>query len=150
MYFCGFPKKRCGVWRTTVAYWLFFETRNLKKTLDLLKKNAHENQAIPAFKVILELYQYDEKEFNCFNDLPIDELLKKQKPNLVNWINLDGLQDKTIVQKLGDYYSLHSLLVEDLSNDQLFKLDPSQIQKEKSFSILTWFLCSFQYPFGTL
>ncbi len=145
-----------------------FRNYRFQKNLNRLKKNAHENQAIPAFKVILELFQYDEREFYSFDDLPIDELLKKQQPNLVNWINLDGLHDKTIVQKIGDYYSLHSLLVEDLSNDQqpkveeyddylfftlkmLYRIEANVIDYEQiSFVLGRNYLISFQEKAGDL
>jgi magnesium transporter len=87
-----------------------------------LKKTELESP--PAtFKVILELFQYDEKEFSSFTDLSIDDLLKKQRPELVNWINLDGLHDQGIINKIGEYFSLHSLLLEDISSDHQPKVE---------------------------
>jgi len=87
-----------------------------------LKKKEHESP-LAEFKVILELFQYDEKEFKGFTDLGIDELLTKQKPELVNWINLDGLHDRNIIGKIGEYFSLHSLLLEDISKDHQPKVE---------------------------
>ena len=49
-------------------------------------------------KVILELIQYNEKEYAKYEDLPIAELIANIKADQVNWINLDGLEEKSIVQ----------------------------------------------------
>ncbi len=68
-------------------------------------------------KIILELIQYNEKNYQKFDDLPIGELVEKIKPNYVSWINLDGLHDHSIIQKIGDHFSLHSLLIEDITSD---------------------------------
>ena len=77
----------------------------------------------PASNIILELIQYNEKEFAGYENLGVDELLAKQRPELVNWINLDGLSDTTIINKIGEHFSLHSLLLEDISLDQQPKVE---------------------------
>lgn len=73
--------------------------------------------------IILELIQYSEKDFAGYVNLGIDELLTKQKPDLVNWINLDGLSDTNIINKIGEHYALHSLLLEDITVDQQPKVE---------------------------
>ena len=86
-----------------------------------MKKEMHKSA--PAPNIILELIQYNEKDFAGYVNLGIDELLAKQKPDQVNWVNLDGLSDTTIINKIGEHYSLHSLLVEDISKDQQPKVE---------------------------
>src|SRR5260221_249759 len=68
-------------------------------------------------KIILELIQYNDKVYQKYDNLPITELLALLKPGQVNWINLDGLHDRTIIQKIGEHFHLHSLLIEDISSD---------------------------------
>ena len=68
-------------------------------------------------KIILELIQYNDKTYQKYDDLPITELLALYKPGQVNWINLDGLHDRTIIQKIGAHFHLHSLLIEDINTD---------------------------------
>ncbi len=68
-------------------------------------------------KIILELIQYNDKVYQKYDNLPITELLTLLKPGQVNWINLDGLHDRTIIQKIGEHFHLHSLLIEDISSD---------------------------------
>jgi len=129
-------------------------------------KKEHKETATQ--KIILELIQYDEKEFNIYENLGIDELLAKQKPNLINWINLDGLADKNIINKIAEHFSLHSLLVEDISTDQqpkleeyddylffslkmLYRIEKNVIDYEQiSFVLGKNFLISFQEKEGDL
>jgi magnesium transporter len=132
-----------------------------------VRKREHD-PPIPQFKIILDLIQYDEKEFASFSDLGIDELLKKQQPELVNWINLDGLHDETIINKIGEYFSLHSLLLEDISSDHqpkveeydnylfftlkmLYRIEGHKIDYEQiSFVLGKNYLLSFQEKEGDL
>lgn len=67
--------------------------------------------------VILELIQYNEKEYAMQADIPVDELLTQFKSDHVNWINVDGLTEKSIVLKLGKHFCLHSLLIDDILSD---------------------------------
>jgi magnesium transporter len=68
-------------------------------------------------KVILELIQYDDKEFQKIENLPVEDVLSSIKPGMVNWINLDGLEAGPLVQKIGDHFKLHGLVVEDIASD---------------------------------
>ncbi|HEV8512037.1 MAG TPA: magnesium/cobalt transporter CorA [Cyclobacteriaceae bacterium] len=131
-----------------------------------MKKEVKETTT--GSKIILELIQYDEKEFNVYENLSVEELLAKQKPNLINWINLDGLSDTTIISKIAEHFSLHSLLVEDISTDQqpkveeyddylffslkmLYRIEKNIIDYEQiSFVLGKNFLISFQEKEGDL
>ncbi len=119
-------------------------------------------------KIILELIQYNEKEFSKHEDLPITELIANIKSNQVNWINLDGLDEKSIIQKIGDHFNLHSLLIEDIISDHqpkieeyddylfftlkmLYRIELDQIDYEQiSFVLGKDFLLSFQEKEGDL
>lgn len=67
--------------------------------------------------VILELIQYNEREYAMQAGLPVDELLSHLRDDAINWVNVDGLEDKEIMQKVGDHFKLHSLLLEDIVSD---------------------------------
>lgn len=129
----------------------------------------HTNHPRPSDnKVILELIQYDEKEYSMYQDLPITELIAHIKLNHVNWINLDGLHEKSIVQKLADHFCLHSLLVEDITSDHqpkveeyddflfftlkmLYRIEAGVIDYEQiSFVLGKDYLLSFQEKEGDL
>lgn len=52
-----------------------------------------------------------EKEFTDF-----DKCLLHVKPNMVKWINVDGIHDIAIIQKIGEIFSIHPLTLEDIAN----------------------------------
>ena len=119
-------------------------------------------------KVILELIQYNEQSFQKYDDLPITELLGFIKRDQVNWINLDGLQDTSIIQKIGEHFSLHSLMLEDITNEHqpkaeeyedylfftlkmLYRIEDNIIDYEQiSFVLGKDYLLSFQEKDGDL
>jgi magnesium transporter len=119
-------------------------------------------------KVILELIQYNETEYSKHENLPVQELIATIQPNLINWINADGLTDKSIVEKIGEHFCLHSLLVEDIISDHqpkveeydaylfftlkmLYRIADDQIEYEQiSFVLGKDYLLSFQEKEGDL
>ena len=67
--------------------------------------------------LILELITYDQERSVKYDNLSVDALLQKLDKDKVNWINLDG-PDLSIIEKFQEHFNLHSLLVEDILNDQ--------------------------------
>jgi magnesium transporter len=135
-----------------------------KKKLLLTKDTPRPSES----KVILELIQYTEKEYSKHEDLPIGELIASIKQDQINWINVDGMHEKAIVQKIGDHFCLHSLLVEDITSDHqpkveeyddylfftlkmLYRIEDNQIDYEQiSFVLGKDYLLSFQEKEGDL
>ncbi|MFM8913774.1 MAG: CorA family divalent cation transporter, partial [Flammeovirgaceae bacterium] len=117
-------------------------------------------------KVILELIQYNEKEYAKYEDLPVTELIGHIKSNHVNWLNVDDLHEKSIVQKIGEHFCLHSLLIEDINSDHqpkaeeyddylfftlkmLYRIEEGNIDYEQiSFVLGKDYLLSFQEKEG--
>jgi magnesium transporter len=61
---------------------------------------------------------YDDKSFYEKEIGAIDEcIIFKNKPT-VTWINVDGIQQADTIQKLGDCYGLHPLVLEDILNTE--------------------------------
>jgi magnesium transporter len=126
-------------------------------------------EPLPATaKVILELISYNRESHDRFDGIAMDELLGRLKPDRVNWINIDGLSNLENLEKLQSHFSLHSLLIEDVLNDQrpkseefdkylfftlkmLHRIDNSGIDYEQiSFVLGPDFLLSFQEKEGDL
>ncbi len=119
-------------------------------------------------KVILELIQYNEQEYSKFADLPTAEMIAQIKVDQINWINVDGMHEISIVQKIGDHFHLHSLLVEDITSDHqpkveeyddylfftlkmLYRIESNLIDYEQiSFVLGKDYLLSFQEKEGDL
>jgi magnesium transporter len=78
---------------------------------------VHDLTKLGSGKVILELIQYDDKDYDRFDTLKVEDLITKINPQKVNWINVDGLHDRNIISTLGKHFCLHALLVEDITTD---------------------------------
>jgi magnesium transporter len=133
-----------------------------------LKDTTLPQAEVQPEKVILELITYNREKYDRYDNLPIDELLKKIEPDRVNWVNLDGLTQTSLVEKIQGHFCLHSLLVDDILHDQrpkaeeyedhvfvtlkmLYKISGVKIDYEQvSFVLGKDFLLSFQEKEGDL
>jgi len=120
----------------------------------------------PHPNVIVELITYDRDSFARYDNLDVTTLLSKLEPEKVNWINIDGLNDQDVIDKVQNYFCLHSLLIEDVVADQrpksedfggnlfftmkmLHRIDGMQIDYEQiSFVLGPHYLISFQEKEG--
>lgn len=118
--------------------------------------------------VILELISYDREHYEKTEGLALEELLKKINPDRINWVNVDGLFDTTITDKLQAHFNLHALLIDDVLNDQrpkteeyddclfftlkmLYSINGENIEYEQiSFVLGNHYLISFQEKEGDL
>jgi len=130
------------------------------------KKKTEE--LFPNYQVILELISYNAEHHEKFDQNTVDELLAKLKKDRVNWINLDGLSSPGIIEKLQNHFSFHSLVIEDILNDQrpkseeyedylfftlkmLYSIEGDKIEYEQiSFVLGSNYLISFQEKAGDL
>ena len=119
-------------------------------------------------KVILEIITYDRLNYNRFVATDVAEILPQIKKDQVNWVNLDGLSNPAIMEGLQNHFSLHSLLVEDILNDQrpkaeeyedylfvtlkmLYRIEGSEVDYEQiSFVLGKNYLLTFQEKEGDL
>jgi magnesium transporter len=125
-------------------------------------------EAAPTESVILEVISYDRLNYNRLVTKDVDELVANLKPNQINWVNLDGLSNLAIIEKLQAHFSLHALLVEDILNDQrpkaeeyedylfvtlkmLYRIDGTEVDYEQiSFVLGSNYLLTFQEKEGDL
>jgi magnesium transporter len=134
-----------------------------------MRKHKKEEPVLPAKQnVILELISYNADHYDKFDQLPVEDLIPKLSADRVNWINLDGLTDLAIIEKLQAHFCFHSLLIEDVLNDQrpkaeeyddylyftlkmLYRIEGSVIDYEQvSFVLGSNYLISFQEKEGDL
>lgn len=120
----------------------------------------------PPVKGIVELITYDRQSFAKYDNLDVTALLSKLETEKINWINIDGLDDQDVIDKLQSYFCLHPLLIEDVVADQrpkseefeghffftmkmLHRIDGAQIDYEQiSFVLGSNYLISFQEKEG--
>jgi magnesium transporter len=118
--------------------------------------------------VILEIITYDRQNYNRLVAKNVAELLPQINKDQVNWVNLDGLSNMAIIENLQAHFSLHSLLVEDILNDQrpkaeeyedylfvtlkmLYRIEGTEVDYEQiSFVLGNNYLLTFQEKEGDL
>ena len=67
-----------------------------------------------AEKVKIRIIDYDQKNFQGREVEKVEECFPfKDKPT-VTWINIDGLQEVGIVEKIGAHFGIHPLVLEDI------------------------------------
>ncbi|MGZ4098854.1 MAG: magnesium/cobalt transporter CorA [Bacteroidia bacterium] len=72
----------------------------------------------------ITLIEFNDTEFieEIFYDLT--ECLSHVKTNMVKWINVEGVHDTVLIEKIGKFYELHPLTMEDIVHvDQRPKFD---------------------------
>ncbi|HEY3402637.1 MAG TPA: magnesium/cobalt transporter CorA [Ohtaekwangia sp.] len=118
--------------------------------------------------VILELISYNREQHEKHCTGSADDILAQVKNNRVNWINVDGLNNQDIIEKVQGHFNLHSLLVDDVLSDQrpkaeefddylfftlkmLYRIEDTSIDYEQiSFVLSNNYLISFQEKEGDL
>lgn len=77
-------------------------------------------------RVTIDIIQYNGKDFHevCITD--IASIGEYNNPEMVTWINIQGLHDTKIIEQIGEILGLHSLTLEDI-------LDTNQRPKVEDF-----------------
>jgi magnesium transporter len=64
--------------------------------------------------VTISVLEYDEKEVSIEEDLSVTKALDMVDAEHVDWINVNGLHDVAIIDRISDYFCLHPLTREDV------------------------------------
>ncbi|MFC1699888.1 magnesium/cobalt transporter CorA [Candidatus Omnitrophota bacterium] len=65
---------------------------------------------------VLEIKFYDEKEFQEKEIKTVEESFHFRDTSTVTWINIDGIHDVKIIEKIGSHFGFHPLMMEDIVN----------------------------------
>lgn len=79
----------------------------------------------------LSLYRYSSDSFEEVQGCSIEEIAKARDLPGIKWIEVNGLHDSAIIQKIGELFKIHSLVLEDIVNT-------SQRPKRDDFGTLTF------------
>ena len=66
--------------------------------------------------VNISILNYDEDGVDEFIDATVDDVLNYKPSRKVIWINVSGIHDITVIEKIGKIFELHPLLLEDIVN----------------------------------
>ena len=80
-------------------------------------------------KVLIDITEYNEEKFAEKTIESVEELFQQKDSNLTTWINICGLHDISLLEKIGDHFNIHPLVLEDILNtEQRPKLDDYESQ----------------------
>lgn len=72
----------------------------------------------------LEVIDYNQESYEHFTSKIPEDAFRFQEEDKITWFNIDGLNNTSEIEKLGDYYELHPLILEDIVNtNQRPKID---------------------------
>jgi magnesium transporter len=75
-------------------------------------------------KVRISIIDYDEKKVEEKEVKNIEECFPFKKKHTTTWINIDGLHEIDVIEKIGNYFEIHPLVLEDILNtDQRPKIE---------------------------
>jgi magnesium transporter len=66
----------------------------------------------------ITVLDYHETHFQEREFKKIEDCFAFKKTSTVTWINIDGIHDVGLIQKLGEQFDLHPLIIEDIVNTQ--------------------------------
>ncbi|MDD5079755.1 MAG: magnesium/cobalt transporter CorA [Candidatus Omnitrophica bacterium] len=64
----------------------------------------------------ISIIDYDEKSFQEKEVKNVEECFPFKESPTITWINIDGLHDTDIISKIGNYFGIHHLILEDIAN----------------------------------
>ncbi len=75
-------------------------------------------------KIKITLIEYNDTEYFEEQYFDLADCLSHVKPNMIKWINVEGLHDTDLIEKLGKFYNIHPLTLEDIVHvDQRAKFE---------------------------
>jgi magnesium transporter len=69
-------------------------------------------------KVRITILDYDESQFEEKEAKTIEECFPFKDKSTTTWINIEGLHEIEIIEKIGNHFNLHPLLLEDIANTE--------------------------------
>ncbi len=92
----------------------------------LIKKKSHKTGLPPgtlihigtkkAEKTKITLTDYDEAHYEEKEVKTVDECFPFSDKSTVTWINIDGIHEVNVIEKIGKHFNLHPLVMEDIVN----------------------------------
>jgi magnesium transporter len=93
---------------------------------DILELAAHPLPMAsekPLERPKITIIDYDEKHYHEAEAKEVEECLRFKDMPTVTWINIDGLHQMDVLEKLGSCYGIHPLVLEDILTDQRPKIE---------------------------
>ena len=99
---------------------------NFSSKPDIMDLPAHPlplESEKPLEKPKITVIDYDEQHYHEAEAKEVEECFKFRNQPSVTWINIDGLHQMDVLEKLGSCYGIHPLVLEDILTDQRPKIE---------------------------
>jgi magnesium transporter len=93
---------------------------------DILELAAHPLPIAsekPLERPKITIIDYDEQHYHEAEVKEVEECFRFKDQPTVTWINIDGLHQMDVLEKLGSCYGIHPLVLEDILTDQRPKIE---------------------------
>lgn len=67
-------------------------------------------------RVKITLIEYNETDYHEKEYFDLSDCLLDVKPNMTKWINIDGIHNTQVIEKIGQLYNIHALTLEDIAH----------------------------------
>lgn len=67
-------------------------------------------------EVVISVIDYTSREITEFEPARVEEIFSFKQRNSVTWINVSGVHDVEMIQKIGENFGIHPLVQEDITN----------------------------------
>lgn len=88
---------------------------------------------------VINMLVFDDENFTAYENISTDEAIKLQGTDTTNWIIVKGFSQPEDLQKLGDHFGIHPLIIEDIFNvDHMPKIEDLDKSLFITLKNLTW------------
>ncbi|WP_274475652.1 magnesium/cobalt transporter CorA [Mangrovimonas aestuarii] len=91
-------------------------TSHYKKNLGLSPGTVIYTGKKAKEKLSIDVFDYNDSELEETEIESLDEIIKFKSTDTTTWINVNGLNHTDAIEKIGDQYQLHPLILEDMVN----------------------------------
>lgn len=102
------------------------QNRDEVSNTDILELAVHPlpiTNEKPLERPKITIIDYDELHYHEAEAKDVEECFRFKNQPTVTWINIDGLHQMDVLEKLGSCYGIHPLVLEDILTDQRPKIE---------------------------
>ena len=90
--------------------------KNIRKKTGLPPGSLIYTGEKPKEKVVITLVQFNHETIDYAEKQDFNKITDLVNPGLVNWININSLHNKDLIEKIGQTFDIHPLILEDILN----------------------------------
>jgi len=90
-------------------------------------------------ETVINMLKYDDEIFQAYENISVEQAIKFQGEETTNWIIVKGFSEPENLQKLGEHFGIHPLIIEDIFNvDHMPKVEDLDKSLFITLKNLTW------------